>query len=251
MDEPQAKVKSLYKAIQLLNCFTTQEPELGVTELSVKLGIYKSSVHNIVSTYEQCGMLAKNQRTGKYHLGLRILELSHVLLHNHDLRQVAYPYMKDLAAQTGETCHLACCLDKQVLYVDTVLPDESMLVRSITGLKAPMYCTGIGKALLAYMPDDFIREVMDMGYERFTQNTIMDDEALLDELSYTRERGYSIDHMEHEYGVKCIGAPIFNRSGTPVAAISITGPSLRFAEEALPALGMEVLAAARKIEKVL
>lgn len=251
MDEPQAKVKSLYKAIQLLNCFTIQEPELGITELSEKLGIYKSSVHNIVSTYEQCGMLTKNQKSGKYRLGLRILELSHVLLHNHDLRQVANPYMKELAAHTGETCHLACCLDKQVLYVDTVLPDESMLVRSITGLKAPMYCTGIGKALLAYMPDDFIGEVMAMGYEQFTPNTITDDTRLLEELSHIRRRGYSIDQMEHEYGVKCIGAPVFNRSGAPVAAISITGPSLRFAEEAIPALGAEVLATARKIERML
>lgn len=251
MNEPQTKVKSLYKAIQVLNCFTTAEPELGITELADRLGIYKSSVHNIVSTYEQCGMLTKNPRTGKYHLGLRILELSHVLLHNHDLRQVARPFMAELAARTGETCHLACCLDRQVLYVDTVLPDEAALARSITGLKAPMYCTGLGKAILAFMPEAFIREVMEMGYERFTNDTIMTDADLLADLEAVRARGYSVDQMEHEYGVKCIGVPLLSRERVPLAAISITGPSLRFADETIPALAAEVMQTARQIERML
>jgi len=230
------KVKSLYKALQVLDCFNSGETELGVSEIANKLGIYKSSVHNMLSTYEQFGMVKKDPRTGKYQLGLKILELSHNMQQNNDLRHIAHPFLVDIASRTGETCHLAMRLDNHVIYIDTAQPGNALPARSVFGFTAPLYCTGIGKAILAYMNEDFIRAVMRKGYERFTSTTVSSDEALLEELAQIRARGYAIDRMEHEYGIMCIGMPIFGGEREPIAAISLTGPSLRFTEETIPRL---------------
>lgn len=251
VNQESPKVKSLYKALQVLDCFNAEETELGVSEIAHKLGIYKSSVHNILSTYEQFGMIKKDTRTGKYQLGLKILELSHNLQQNNDLRHIAHPLLVDVASRTGETCHLAMRLDNYVIYIDTAQSGDALPARSVFGFKAPLYCTGIGKAILAYMNDDFVRDVMQKGYEPFTSQTVRTDQALLNDLAQIRARGYAIDHMEHEYGIMCIGVPIFNGSPEPIAAVSLTGPSLRFSDEMIAPMAADLMQVAADITRSL
>src|SRR5690606_14834436 len=99
------------------------------------------------------------------------------------------------------------------------------------GVKAPMYCTGIGKAMLAYMPQDAVEQIVDGELKAYTENTITEKEALLQDLREIVARGYSIDNMEHEFGIKCIGMPLRNQKRQVVAGISISGPSLRFDDQ--------------------
>lgn len=108
------------------------------------------------------------------------------------------------------------------MYLDGVFPEKIYNTRWVQGMTAPLVCTGIGKAMLAFM------------LVKCTENTITDPEALREELMLTRERGYSIDNMEHEYGIKCVGVPEFDQSGKPVGAMSTAGSSLRFSEEQIP-----------------
>ncbi|NLG24043.1 MAG: IclR family transcriptional regulator [Clostridiales bacterium] len=224
MKEP--KVKSLAKAMRVLECFKAN-PELGVTEISERLGLFKSNVFDILSTFQSLGYVAQNERNGKYHLGYKVLELSHVITAYMGFRKTVYPHMQQLAQEIGETVYLAIPDGVDVLYLDAAYPGHAYATRAMLGERAPMYCTGLGKALLSRMDPVMWQCVAERPLTAFTDTTISDRDALFCELALTRERGYSIDNMEHEHGVKCVGVAVVNDLGQPVAALSVSGPSPR------------------------
>jgi len=233
-DDSRIKVKSLYKSLQLLSLFDQTHPERGITELAELSGMLKSSVHNIVSTFEAYRVLKRDPKTGKYQLGTRVLEFSNAYSASNTIDATLKPYMDDLSEQIGEVLHLAIPDQDRIVYVRSSLP-KSMLnsFRHIRGVTADMYCTGVGKAMLAYMPKEIIEKVASSKMIAYTQNTITSRDRLLEELEEIREQGYAIDNMEHEYGVKCVSVPIFNSLGVLVGAVSATGPSLRMTSEKL------------------
>lgn len=222
----KTKVKTLSKAIDVLDCFLGNS-ELGVTEISVSLNLYKSNVHNILSTYEKHGYIEKNQKTGKYRLGCRILELSHSLSVTLGFRKNIYPQMKKLADEVGEVVYYGVPNELDVLYLDAAYPGFEYYTRSMLGERANLYCTGIGKAILSHMKEAAWNSLFDKPLRKFTENTISDPNFLIKELALIKERGYSIDNMEHEIGIKCIGVPVFDNFDNVVAGLSISCPSPR------------------------
>lgn len=217
------KVKSLAKAIDVLSCFIVR-PEWGVTELAEHLELHKSNVHNILSTYQALGYLEKDPVSEKYQLGLKIFELSRALGDRFTVRKVSGPFLQEIANACGMRVYLAVPRDDEALYLEAAYPaTDFSLFRSLMGVRAKMYCTSIGKAMLAWMPESVQREVVSRPLEKYTENTITDPDRMMEELALTRARGYSIDNMEHEYGIKCVGVPIRDRTGEVVAAISISG----------------------------
>lgn len=230
------KVKSLYKAVQLLFYFAEEDRELGITELAEKSGLLKSSIYNMLSTYEACGLVKRNPLTNKYNLGIRVLELSSQFYRNNDVRHVVKPHMAEIANCTGESVFLAVANGTEVIYLDGAFSSSSTGGRNMTGVTAPLYCTGIGKAMLAYAPEEAVNEVIAKGLLPFTQNTIINGENLKNELIKIREKGYSVDNMEHEYGIKCVAVPIRNAENQVVAACSISGPSPRLGDDKLEEL---------------
>ncbi len=225
------KVKSLQKALEILNCFIVK-PKLGVTEISEMLGLNKSNVHNILSTFKEINYLEQDEETGKYQLGVGIFALCQSVGDRFNVRKIVMPFMQEIADQTGEMVYLAVPHEDEVIYLEAMYPVESFnLMRVILGERAQMYCTGIGKAVLAFLPETVRDVYINKELTAYTEHTITDRDELREELYRTRERGYSVDNMEHEFGVKCVGMPIFNRKGTVEAAISVSGPSLRFSEE--------------------
>jgi DNA-binding IclR family transcriptional regulator len=227
----EAKVKSLFKAIKILDYFTPDHPERGITELAKMSGLLKSSLHNIVSTFVSGGFLEKSAETGRYRLGLKILELSNNLYLSHDLRILVRPFLEKLCQATGENVYFGTVAENEVIYMDAVMPQATFTGRSIIGIKAPLYCTGIGKALLAFQGPDQVAAVVGQGLKAFTDHTLADPQALEAELALTRARGYAIDNMEHEFGIYCVAVPILNIRGSVVAAMSVSGPQPRFTEE--------------------
>ncbi len=234
--ELNVKVKSLYKALKIIECFTEEQPELGITEISNKLGLYKSNVHNIITTFEQAGYIEKNPDNDKYRLGLKILELAHVASSNMSFRSVVLPYMQKIADQANETVYFGISNEGQVIYLDVAYPINAVSGRPMLGRSAPMYCTAIGKAMLACFPDDEIINIFSMGVHKYTPNTITNLNDLLNEMKKTRERGYAIDNMEHEYGIKCVGVPLYNRTNQLIAGLSVSGPSPRFTQTTIKEL---------------
>lgn len=226
-----AKVKSLDKALHLLSCFTFEEPELGVTELSRRFDLYKSNVHNLLSTFEQHGFVEKNEASGKYRLGLKIVRLAHVVSANMGFHSVVHRCVAELSEATDEIVYFGIPYGECVMYMEGAFPEKIYNLRWVAGMTAPLACTGIGKAILAFLDEKAIDSVLLTPVERFTDYTITDPDILRAELALTKRRGYSTDNMEHEYGIKCVGVPVFSRTGELLGALSTTGPSLRFNED--------------------
>lgn len=248
-DNSEIKVKSLQKALEILNYFT-EKPILGVTEISEHFGLYKSTVHNILSTLKAMEYLEQDEASGKYCLGIQIFNLSKALGDTYSITKIAMPYMQELANQTGERVYLAVPYRMEVLYLEAMYPADSVeLMRSLLGERAQMYCTGIGKAMLANMSDEEIHEYLThRNLEAFTENSITDKEQLYQELMRTRQRGYAVDDMEHEFGIKCIGMPVFNRNGALYAAVSISGLATHFTEKNISDWAILLKKYVRKIE---
>lgn len=248
MDDTNIKVKSLYKALSILECFTIDSPELGITEISDRLHLNKSNVHSIISTFEYCGYIQKNTKTNKYQLGFKILELSRVINCHLGLSEIVSPIIKKLADDVNEVVYFAIPKEHKVLYIEGAYPSAALNVRTMLGETAEMYCTSLGKAMLAFMsPDESIKCIYQQSMASFTHNTITDRNVLVSELNEIRKKGYSIDNMEHEFGIKCVGVPVFNRNGEIVGGLSISGPSLRFEQDIIEEYAGKLTACAQTI----
>lgn len=227
----EIKIKSLQKALEVLNCFAAKS-SLGVTEISERLGLYKSNVHNILTTLQAMDYVEKDEGSDKYKLGMGIFALSRALGDTFSITKIASPYMQELANITDERVYLAIPHQHEVVYLEAMYPAESThLMRSLLGERAQMHCTGLGKAMLANMPQEIVETYLQRELKAFTDQSITDKEALRQELQLTKQRGYAIDNMEHEFGVKCVALPIFDKSRNLYAAMSISGSSLRFTED--------------------
>lgn len=243
------KVKSLQKAIEILNCFA-KKPSLGITEIATMLNLNKSNVHSILSTFKAMDYLEQDPESGKYHLGVAVFSLCRALGDNFSITQVAKPYLQELSNETNERVYLGIPREDQVVYLDAMYPAESTnLMRTIMGENAKMYCTGIGKAMLAYYPQETIEQYVSKELVPYTEKTIIDKVALVEELRKTKERGYAVDDMEHEYGIRCIAMPVLNRQGLVEAAVSISGPSPRFEEDRIKELAEMLKKTIRRIER--
>lgn len=231
---PDIKVKSLVKAVKVLECFSSNKPSLGISEISEMTGYNKATVYNIASTFTALGYLTQDQTTQRYHLGLKFLHFSYIINSNITLSTVMEPYLQKIADVTQETVFLGIPYEDKVLYLDTRTPNNQFR-RPILGEKASMYCTGLGKCLLAFTAPDK-RPFLPDNLPAFTVNTITTKAKLSEELEKIKERGYAIDNMEHEFGISCVAVPLFGQSHEIIGAISVSGPSLRFDEKAVESI---------------
>lgn len=226
--EDSAKVKSLYKALRVLDYFLEYPFEYGVTDIAESTDLPKSTIHNIFSTFHQYGLLEYVEQGKRYRLGPKAVELGNVYHQSNSFVSILRPYLDRLAEETQERVYLGkLTADGSVLYLDMAYPKSSIMASDIIGVKAPLYCTGIGKAILAFSDDTVIDKVVHREMTKFTVNTITDPDKLLAELQQIRSCGYAVDDMEHEFGVKCVAIPLFNQRGMLLGGMSISGPSLR------------------------
>lgn len=235
MDQEDSKVKSLAKSLRILECFTVQQPELGITQISELLGVNKSNVHNIMSTFQQFGYV-EHLPNGKYCLGLKMLEYSFIINQHLGYPKAVYDILDDIAKQTDEIVYFGLPRGTNVLYLYVVHPRSKIGVlpyRDILGEKAPLFCTGIGKAMLAFMPQDEWPQRIPTERRAFTPNTMLEYDRILEDLKRTRRRGYAIDNAERDLGVRCVGVPVFNTHGQLVAGVSTSGPSSAMTDEML------------------
>jgi len=226
-ESAEIKVKSLQKAMDILNCFAKKQP-LGVTEISEMLGLYKSNVHNVLTTFKAMEYLEQDEETGKYRLGNSVFYLCRALGSSFGISEIALPYMQEIVKQVGEIVYLGVPHEDEVIYLEAVYPAESVRpMRSLLGERNKMFCTSIGKAMMSQLPQALIEEYCARPLHANTEYTIIDEQQLLQELRLTKERGFALDNMELEFGIKCVGVPIFNSKGGLEGAMSISCPSLR------------------------
>ena len=228
------RVKSVIKALNVLDLFSPNQPELSLAQMAQTMDMPKSTLLNLLKTLEGEGYLLHGRDTQTYRLGFRALQLGYNVRSSMAIIQYAIPFMEDLLARTGETVYLTSHVHGQVLYLDGAYNSRRFGKYSITGKTLPMHCTGCGKAMLSQMTEEEVRRVIDRwGLKRFTPNTITELDELLDQLALSRERGYAIDNEEETLGVRCVATAIRNTDGCPVGAISIQGTMMSMTEDCI------------------
>jgi DNA-binding IclR family transcriptional regulator len=242
------KVQVLDRALAALAILANSSSDCSLAELCPALKLHKSTVHRLMMVLEQHRLVVKNPETGRYRLGLRLYELGSRAIDGLDLRGRARPYLDRLQRQFGETVFFCILDDGQVFYVEKVESQQSVRTACTVGSRAPAYCTAVGKAMLAELPEHAVNEVIRRwGLKAVTPNTITTVAALKAELRAVRSRGYAIDNEEKEEGLRCVSAAVRSHSGKLAAAMSVSGPAFRMTKERIPEIGRALMEAAGKL----
>ena len=198
---------------------------MKIGEIARHLELDRSTTYRILLSLEQCGLVEKDQKTGEYSLGLSAFEIGNTYLRRMDFIKISKPIMTELALKVQETVHLAVLSEAEIVYVDKVDSPRTLGVMSKIGQRAPVYCTALGKVLLAFQPEsEQSRIIRKIRLTPLTPRTITSKQKLVEELKAIRKQGYSLDHREIEQEVECIGAPIRDHLENVIAALSISGP---------------------------
>ncbi|WP_313799691.1 IclR family transcriptional regulator [Cytobacillus sp.] len=241
-------VKSVSRALDIINLVSIKKGGLGVTEIANQMDINKSSVYRILSTLVQYGYIEQDKETEWYKLGYQFLEVSSRLLESLDLRNEAKPFLQELEKETNEVIHLVVYDRGEVVYIEKLDGNEALRMHSKVGKRAPMHCTSVGKAILAHLPIEIVQEIIERkGLPIHTDKTITDKNVFIDELAEVKKKGYALDLQENEYGITCIAVPIFDHLGKVEAAVSISGPTIRMTDARLVELQPRVIEIGKRI----
>lgn len=218
---------SVARAFAVLDILSAQG-NIGLTlsDTAHLLRMSRSTTHRYLITLEKLGAVERDDKD-RFRLGLKMIELAGLVLSQNNLHNQGETFLNELADRTHETIHLAVPIGTEVVYIAKVDSPRSLRMFSYIGSRAPMYCTALGKAILAYSSAKLVDEVIRAGLAPRTHHTIATKHALLDELEKVRSRGFAFDCQENEVGVCCVGAPIFDYSAQVIGAISISGPAER------------------------
>lgn len=245
-------MKSLKSALDILNCFTLDNHELGVSEIARELGIYKSKVSRVLSAYEAEGVVLRSQSTQKYRLGPKILGWAAILLSKTDMRAVALPYMEELRGKTNETVNLYVLESDYRICIERVESSQSIRMVSKIGERLTLHAGAAGKLLLAYLPEEERKETIErIELPRLTPKTITSRKELEKELEKICRQGFATSFQELVPLAASISAPLRNYEGEVIAALGIAGPAMRFTSQKVKEYLLYVKEIASKISQEL
>jgi len=242
--------QSVDKAIAILKEFSLAEPELGVSELARRLDLTKSTVHRLLASLREGGLVDQDPDSHKYRLGCGLVELGYDVIHSNSLLQTALPYLHYLAEQVGEAAYVAVRDRDAVLTMVQVLSSKS--TDQVPWEAAlPLHATASGKVLLTQMEETELAVLLDKGLARWTENTITESIPLRQEIQRVREQGYATCLEEQELGVNAVAVPMIMSDGDVVAALTIVGPAYRLTRDKIVASLEKLKAISREITRKL
>lgn len=246
-------LSTLEKGLRILELLASDEAAGGLTltELSRRLGMHRTTLFRFLTTLRDRGYVERDHAGDRYLLGMRVLHLSAGLLSRLDIRHVARPVLLSLRDETQELVHLAVLDGPDVITVERVAGTHAVSLQTDIGERRPAYCTASGKAMLAWLPDGEVDQVMARGTPPVTARTITTPEAMRRHLTLVREAGYAVDDEERIAGVRCVAAPIFDLDGHIAGAVSIAAPTSRMPRQRTAACGTGVRSAAAAISRQL
>jgi DNA-binding IclR family transcriptional regulator len=230
--KPQ-RLSSVATAARLLKTFTEGEAEIGVTTLSKRLGVAKSTVYRLASTLVSEGMLEQNRENDKYRLGLALFGLGALVRQRMNVSTEARPHIFALREATNETVHLAVPDGPQIIYVYDLESTQAIRQRANLGERKPAFCSAEGRAMLAFAGPDAVNAIIASGLLPRTPFTDTDPAHLLSALEQVRQKGYAREDEQCEIGMRSLAAPIRDADGRVVAAVGVAGPTQRLSEEVL------------------
>ncbi|MFV0333866.1 MAG: IclR family transcriptional regulator [Tropicimonas sp.] len=240
--------KLFVKMMAVLNCFTRTQGHLTISEIMERTGLPRTTVHRIVASLRDVALLDQDGRRQSYRLGLQMFYFGSVVIANLDLNTHAHPHILELHQLTGEIVHLHIFDGSHMVCIEREEMDEQRLTTLTTIEAAPTYCTGVGKAFLAFQGGELTERIArEESFTARTAKTICTLPELEAELARIREQGYAIDDEENEIGIRCIGAPIRDSRGRVFAAISVSSTTERMPMSRVAGLAPVVVRTAGKI----
>jgi IclR family KDG regulon transcriptional repressor len=245
-------IQALDRALQIVDLFDEHTTELKITEISVRMGLHKSTVHSLLKTLMLHGYIGQDADSGKYKLGLKLIEKGQLMMQTLDIRAVAKKNLTDLCMRTGQTTHLVIMSGKEGIYIDKVEGVKAVIRYSRLGGRVPLHCSAVGKVLAAFQSEEKQRKLLsDYTITIHTPNTIGDMTRFLEELAQVRKQGFAIDNQENEPGVRCVAAPIYDHSRQTVAAISLSTMTTSVNDDEFQLLSDQLIAESIAISKLL
>jgi DNA-binding IclR family transcriptional regulator len=246
------KLQGLDRVVAILDLLGSSDSSLSLAEICQRMELRKSTAHRALMALERTGLIERAP-ANRYRLGLKLYDMGSRAVEQVDLRARARPQLRKLALRVGETVHLGVLHKTRVVYLDKVEPiNRRVCLSSRTGTSNPVYCTSMGKAMLAFLPiEDAERAISAIQFQTFTSKTIDSSAELRNSLERIRRRGYAIDDEELEIGTRCVGAPIVDEAGRAIAAVSVSGAASRLAAHCVPGIAEHVMRCAQEISSAL
>jgi len=244
-------ITALQRGLRLLQLFSESPHGLTAKQVAGRSRLPVSTVHRFLANLEGTGFLNCGNDS-VYHLGIACFAIGQAALGQLDIRRVSLPYLRELNQQTRETIHLTVRHGLSAVYVEKLDSPEQLRIHSRIGASVPLYCTAVGKVMLAYMPEDERERVLpQLALKLLTPNTVGNFQELEAELSRVRKNGYACDLEEHELHIRCVAAPVWDHAGAVNASLSITAPMVRMAATRLRQLAPLIQTAGLQISREL
>ena len=244
-------IQSVTRAMKILEHLASSGGGQGVTAIAEAVGLNKSTCFGLIYTLQALGYVVQDKKTGGYRLGMKNYQLGQAYTEQLDLRRIAQPHLQELSQMALETVHLVIREGLHAVYIDKIEGPHAMRISSQLGQRVKMHCAGVGKAILAHFSDEELELALEKELTRYTCNTVTDLDALKKVLTEIRKKGLAMDNQEVELGLCCLAAPIFDLTGSAVAAISISGPTTRLTKkritELMPCLKSAVVDISRQL----
>jgi DNA-binding IclR family transcriptional regulator len=242
-----APVGVVTKVLRILEMLHDSPAGLQLKEVAEKTAINKSTAYRVLAHLEHEGYVFRDS-AGAYAIGVRLARLGSGASYQTTMRKISRPVLEELSRITGETVSLAVLEGREVLYLDVMESAHTFRQVSQIGMRHPLYCTALGKAMLAFYPEQEQKHLISgIDFERFTPHTITRAANLRKELTLIRQRGYSLDNEEVYLGSRCIGAPILDASDRVIAALSVSGPTTRVTRDRIPTFAAAARQAAAEV----
>ena len=244
----QVQVQSLTRSLMLLEKVSENVQGMPLSELSASLDLAPSTAHRLLNALLNLGYLDFDETRNLWSVGLKAFTIGNAYLKKRDVVVQSRPFMRDLMMEVGETCNLAILEGRSVVFLSQVECQETMRMVAELGSRGPLHASGVGKAILSAMePKEQSQIVSEISMDRLTAKTITSRKALLSELAAVRKQGYAVDDEEQKVGLRCVAAPVFDEFGDPVAALSVSGPTVRLSNDRLSEVAKLVYQTAMRV----
>lgn len=240
-------ITALQRGLRILHLFSESPRGLTAKQVAATSRLPVSTVHRFLANLVTAGFLNRDAE-GTHCLGIACFSIGQAAAGQLDIRRLSLPYLRELNQQTRETIHLTVRHGLSAVYVEKLDSPEPLRIYSRIGASVPLYCTAVGKVLLAYMPrDEQDRVLPQLDLKRLTSNSVGNLQELKTELYRVRKNGFASDLEEHELHIRCVAAPIWDHTGSVHSSLSITAPAFRMPVTRLRQLAPMIQAAGRKI----
>ncbi|WP_422447100.1 IclR family transcriptional regulator [Thermoanaerobacterium sp. DL9XJH110] len=245
-------IQSVKRALYILERLAASKDGVTAAEIARELGVNRSTAFRLIETLVEGGYARQSDITKRYHLTMKVFSIGSKLIDQLDIRTHARNILENLRDQTGLTVHLGLRDLYEVVYIDKITGKNPIQMYSMIGRRAPLYCTGLGKAILAFLKENEIKDFLRcVKLKKFTNNTISEPERLIAEIEQIRNKGYALDLEEHEKGIRCVGAPIFNYHNEVIGSISLAAVAITLGEKNIEEYANDVINAAKTLSSLL